>query len=72
MNRIWNENEAEAYFEELLEACLNQGTQVISRDGKWTTMLAPLEEWRKLRRASGPTLKDLLLAASPRTEKLTP
>lgn len=72
MSRVWKEQEAEAHFGELFEACLNQGRQVIARDGERIAVLVPIEEWRKLKREIGPSLKDLLLAPEPATERHTP
>jgi hypothetical protein len=35
-------------------------------------VLVPIEQWRRLEKMTQPNLKDLLLAAEPRVEELTP
>jgi prevent-host-death family protein len=59
--------DAKARFSELLEACLNEGPQIVTRRGVEVAVLVSIEEWRRLP-AAGPTLKELLLAETPRAE----
>ena len=63
---------AEARFNELVEACLKEGPQLITRHGAEAAVLVPADQWRQLARATRPTLKDLLLADAPRTDALVP
>lgn len=72
MRRTWPVHEAETRFGELLEASLNDGPQVVSQRGVDTAVLVPIEQWRRLEKGSGPTLKDLLLAAPARSDALVP
>ena len=69
---IWPVQDAKARFSELLDACVNEGPQVVSRRGTETAVLVPIEEWRRMQRAARPSLKELLLSDTARTETLVP
>ena len=69
---IWPVQDAKARFSEFLDACVRDGAQVVSRRGSETAVLVPIEEWRRLEAAARPSLKDLLLAPSARSEALVP
>jgi len=62
----WPVQDAKARFSELLDTCLKDGPQVVSRRGTETAVLVPIEQWRRLQHAARPTLKELLLADAPR------
>lgn len=64
--RSWPVQDAKARFSELLETCLNEGPQVVTKRGTDTAVLVPVREWQRLQQFSRPTLKQLLLADSPR------
>lgn len=64
----WAVQDAKARFSELLDASLEEGPQVVTRRGVETAVLVPVEEWRRLQESARPTLKELLLADSPRAE----
>jgi antitoxin Phd len=64
----WPVQDAKARFSELLDTCLREGPQVVSKRGAEAAFLVPIEEWRRLQRAARPTLKELLLADAPRAE----
>ena len=66
--RRWPVQDAKARFSELLEASLKDGPQIVTKRGVEAAILVPIEEWRRLRDSARPTLKDLLLADSPRAE----
>jgi PHD/YefM family antitoxin component YafN of YafNO toxin-antitoxin module len=55
----------------MLDVCLNQGPQVISRRGVDEAVLVPVDQWRRLQ-GDAPTLKDLLLADHARGDLLIP
>jgi len=63
---IWPVQDAKARFSELLDTCLKDGPQVVSRRGMEAAVLVPIEDWRRLQQAARPTLKELLLANAPR------
>jgi prevent-host-death family protein len=64
--------DAKARFSELLDACVTDGPQVVSRRGKETAVLVPIDERRRLQAAARPSLKQLLQADSARTDRLVP
>lgn len=64
--KSWAVQDAKARFSEFLETCLKEGPQVVTRRGAEVAVLVPTEVWR--RASTRPTLKELLLAASPRAE----
>lgn len=68
----WPVQDAKARFSELLDACVSSGPQVVSRRGTETAVLVPIEEWRRLQAVARPSLKQLLLADSARTDLLVP
>jgi antitoxin Phd len=63
----WQVQDAKARFSELLETCLEQGPQVVTKRGIETAVLVPIDQWRRME-AARPTLKQLLLAPEPRFE----
>jgi prevent-host-death family protein len=69
---VWPVQDAKARFSELLDACISEGPQVVSRRGTETAVLVPIEEWRRLQTAARPSLKQLLLQESARSESLVP
>ena len=63
----WPVQDAKARFSELLDACLEKGPQLVTRRGAETAVLVPIEQWRRMKDASRPDLKTLLLCElSPR------
>ena len=70
--QIWPVQDAKARFSELLDACISKGPQVVTRRGTETAVLVPIDEWRRLQAAARPSLKQLLLADSARTDMLVP
>jgi antitoxin Phd len=64
----WPIQDAKARFSEFVDTSLREGPQVVTRRGVEIAVLAPIDEWRRLTRSTRPSLKDLLLAPSPRFE----
>lgn len=64
--KTWAVQDAKARFSELLETCLREGPQLVTRRGAEAAVLVPFEEWQKREARSRPTLKELLLADKPR------
>ena len=60
----WPVQDAKARFSELLETCLREGPQVVTKRGSETAVLVPLAEWKRLQGSARPTLKELLLGRS--------
>jgi prevent-host-death family protein len=64
----WPVQDAKARFSELVETCLRDGPQVVTRRGAEVAVLLPIEEWHRLRQSARRTLKDLLLSDEGPTE----
>jgi antitoxin Phd len=62
----WSVQDAKARFSELLDTCIVEGTQVITKRGAETAVLVPVGEWRRLQAAARPSLKQLLLTDEAR------
>ncbi len=59
---VWPVQDAKARFSELLDACVSEGPQVVTRRGAETAVLVPIAEWKRLSNAARPSLKSLLLS----------
>ncbi len=70
--RSWPVQDAKARFSEFLDACVADGPQVVTRRGTETAVLVPIAEWHRLEAAARPSLKQLLLAETARTDSLVP
>jgi antitoxin Phd len=66
--KSWPVQDAKARFSELLETCLKEGPQIVTKRGVDAAVLMPVGDWRRLQRSARPTLKELLLTAAPRGE----
>ena len=64
----WSVQDAKARFSELLETCMVEGIQVITKRGTEAAVLVPVDEWRRLTAAARPSLKQLLLTDSARVD----
>ena len=58
----WPVQDAKARFSELLDACVNEGPQLVTRRGAETAVLVPITEWKRLSNSALPSLKSLLLS----------
>lgn len=66
--KTWPVQDAKARFSEMLDKCLSDGPQVVTRRGVEAAVLVPAEEWRRLAALPRRTLKDLLLTDDARHE----
>jgi antitoxin Phd len=66
--KVWSAQHAQARFGELLEMCLREGPQLITRRGEKAAVLVPAAQWQRSADAGKPTLKDLLLTDVGRFE----
>ena len=64
----WPVQDAKARFSEMLETCLREGPQVVTRRGAEAAVLVPVSDWQRLKRAARSTLKELLLTDTARGE----
>ena len=60
--KTWPVQDAKSRFSELLDACVNEGPQLVTRRGAETAVLIPIAEWKRLNNAARPSLKALLLS----------
>lgn len=70
--KSWPVQDAKARFSELLQTCLTQGPQIVTKRGADAAVLVPVDEWRRLQLAARPSLKALLLSPSPGGLSLPP
>ncbi len=68
MMSTWPVQDAKARFSEFLDACITDGSQLVTRRGVETAVLVPIAEWKRLNQAAPPTLKALLLSDIARIE----
>jgi prevent-host-death family protein len=64
----WPVQDAKARFSELLDACVSDGPQVVTRRGTETAVLVPIDEWKRLNNAARPSLKGLLMSNEARID----
>lgn len=64
----WPVQDAKSRFSELLDACINEGPQLVTRRGAETAVLVPIAEWKRLSEVARPSLKSLLLADFARAD----
>ncbi|MEO7246419.1 MAG: type II toxin-antitoxin system prevent-host-death family antitoxin [Rubrivivax sp.] len=62
----WPVQDAKARFSELLDRCLAEGPQMVTRRGEEAAVLVRVDDWRRLRAAARPSLKQLLLSDGAR------
>lgn len=70
--KAWPVQDAKARFSELLETCLREGPQLVTRRGEKAAVLVSAAQWQRLAEAGKPTLKDLLLTDSGRFDLQIP
>lgn len=70
--KLWPVQDAKARFSQLLDECLKDGPQIVTKRGVEAAVLVPVGEWRRLQSAGRPSLKQLLLATDPRAELAVP
>jgi prevent-host-death family protein len=62
----WPVQDAKARFSELLERCLSEGPQTVTKRGVEAAVLVPAQEWHRMKQSARPGLKELLLGDGPR------
>jgi prevent-host-death family protein len=66
--KTWPVQDAKARFSELLDTCVAEGPQLVTKRGTDVAVLVPIDEWRHIQKSTRPTLKELLLGDGPRFE----
>ena len=72
MNNHWAVQDAKAKFSELLNACLAEGPQVVTKRGHETAVLITIKEWNTLKKLAKPSLKSLLLSEQAKGDLVLP
>ena len=70
--QTWPIQDAKARFSELIETCLAEGPQMVTKRGSEAAVLVPVNEWRRLQAAARPSLKQLLLSDQGRADLVLP
>jgi antitoxin Phd len=65
---VWPVQDAKARFSEMLDACVSQGPQLVTKRGAEAAVLVPVAEWKRLNDRARPTIKDLLLLEANRID----
>ncbi|MBN8847374.1 MULTISPECIES: type II toxin-antitoxin system Phd/YefM family antitoxin [unclassified Sphingomonas] len=68
----WAVQDAKARFSEMLDTCLRDGAQVVTKRGAEAAVLVPIAEWERLQTGARRSLKALLLADTPRADLAIP
>jgi antitoxin Phd len=53
--KSWPVQDAKARFSELLERCLREGPQLVTKRGAETAVLVPMDQWRRIQQSARPT-----------------
>lgn len=69
---IWPVQDAKSRFSELLDTCVNEGPQLVTRRGAETAVLIPIAEWKRLNNSARASLKSLLLCDDTRADLALP
>ena len=68
----WPVQDAKARFSELLDTCIAQGPQMVTKRGAEAAVLVPVAQWRRLQSSARPSLKALLMSDEGRGELVLP
>ena len=68
----WPVQDAKARFSEMLDQCVTNGAQMVTRRGQETAVLIPLAEWARLSQNAKPSLFEALMSDEGRFEMEIP
>ena len=68
----WPVQDAKARFSELLDSCIAQGPQMVTKRGAEAAVLVPVALWRRMQLTVRPSLKALLMSDEGRAELVLP
>ena len=60
--KAWPVQDAKARFSEMLETCLKDGPQLVTKRGADAAVLVPVEAWNRMKDKSNLSLKEVLLS----------
>ena len=66
--KAWPLQDAKARFSELVDSCLREGPQLVTRRGKDTAVLIPIDDWTRLQPLMRPSRKQVLIEEGPKGE----
>lgn len=69
---IWPVQDAKARFSAMLDACIDEGPQLVTRRGEEAAVLIRMSDWKRLNDTSRRSLKDLLMSDTARCELVIP
>jgi prevent-host-death family protein len=69
--KVWPVQDAKARFSEMLETCVAEGPQIVTKRGEEAAVLVPAAQWRRMT-AAHPSLKVLLMSDAGRGEIAIP
>ncbi len=72
MKNQWAVQDAKAKFSEFLNACIQNGPQIVTKRGSQTAVLITVDEWIALKSQAKNSLKSLLLSDEARGEQVLP
>lgn len=72
MKKTWPVQNAKARFNELLNASLTEGPQIVTLRGVEAAVLVSVSDWRSLQERARPGLKSLLLNSGSRGDPNIP
>lgn len=64
--QTWPVQDAKARFSEMLDACMKDGPQLVTKRGSEAAVLVPVDQWVRLNEVNRPTLKQLLMGDAAR------
>ncbi len=70
--RAWPVQDAKARFSEMLETCLKDGPQLVTKRGADAAVLVPVEEWDRLTESKKLSLKEILISSVGKGELKLP
>ncbi|AFL73962.1 type II toxin-antitoxin system Phd/YefM family antitoxin [Thiocystis violascens] len=70
--QAWPVKDAKARFSKLLDACISEGPQMVTKRGSEAVVLVSVDVWRRLQNAAQPSLKQLLLSDVGRADLVIP
>ncbi len=64
--KSWPVQDAKARFSELLETCIAEGPQIVTKRGAEAAVLVSIEEWQRAKAGNGRSFKELMLTDEAR------
>jgi antitoxin Phd len=68
--KTWSLRDAQARLSDLVDACLRDGPQLVTRSSVHAVVRVPADQWQRITAAAKPMLKELLLTDAARGQLL--